>query len=586
MLWKRKGLPVKNVKLGVYLKGYRKQSVVAPLFKLLEALFDLLVPLVMADIIDGGIASGDTGYILRRCLVLILLAVVGLVCSITAQYFASQAAVGYATHLRSALFSHIQTLSFSQVDTLGKSTLITRMTSDVNQVQSGLNLFLRLFMRSPFVVFGSMVMAFTIDRKAALVFVLTIPALAVVVFGVMLLTKPLYKQVQARLDGVLGMTRENLSGVRVVRAFNREKDEVTRFENANGQLTKLQLFVGRIAALMNPVTYLIVNFGIIALLRTGAVQVNAGALQQGQVIALVSYMSQVLVELVKMASVIILTTKALACASRIRGVLETEPDMAFPDGDKSASLQSDAVRFSNVSLTYAGAGDESLSNISFFARPGETIGVIGGTGSGKTSLVSLIPRFYDATAGTVLVFGRDVKDYQKNALRQMVGVVLQRAQLFSGTIRENLRYGNENATDDLLWAALKSAQAEEFVRQKPNGLDEPVEQGGRNLSGGQKQRLTIARALVKEPKILILDDSASALDFATDAALRKAIAVLPGAITTFIVSQRAASLKDADRILVLDDGALVGNGTYEQLLADCPVYREIYESQFKKGGEQ
>lgn len=593
---------VRLKKMFQFLNGYKKEAVLAPLFKMIEALFDLFVPLVMADIINTGIASGDTRYILTRCGLLVALGAAGLTFSITAQYFAAKAAVGYATSLRHSLFSHIQALSFSELDTLGASTLITRMTSDVNLVQSGINMFLRLFLRSPFVVFGSLILAFTIDFDAALVFAVAIPLLALVVFGIMRVTMPMYKKVQGRLDRVLGVMRENLTGARVVRAFNKEQSETERFEQANGELTGLQLHVGRISSLMNPLTFVIVNLAIIAILQTGAVRVDVGGLRQGDVIALVNYMSQILIELVKLANLIVQVTKALACAGRVKAVLDVEPGMTFPlslvetdtqmQQDKTnckgihCSSGGEAVRFDHVSLTYAGAGGESLSDLSFCARRGETIGVIGGTGSGKTSLVSLIPRFYDATAGTVSVLGRPVGDYTKEALRAHIGTVMQRAQLFKGTIRSNLLWGDANADDDALWAALETAQAAAFVRGKPLGLDEPVEQGGRNLSGGQKQRLTIARALVQKPDILILDDSASALDFATDAALRKALAKLPGDMTVFIVSQRAASLRHADQILVLDDGALAGIGTHEELLESCPVYQEIYQSQFKKGGER
>ena len=572
-----------------YLSGYRKESVIAPLFKMLEATFDLFVPLVMADIVNVGIAAGDIRYILVRCGLLLVLAAIGLTCSLTAQYFSAKAAVGYSTALRHALYEHIQKLGFSEMDTLGTSTLITRMTSDLNQVQSGLNLFLRLFLRSPFVILGAMVLAFTVNSKAAWIFVVAIPLLSVVVFGVMVITRPLYRTVQARLDRVLGLTRENLTGVRVVRAFGKEESEVQRFEEANGLLTSLQLHVGHRSALMNPMTYVIVNLAIIALLYVGAIQINVGGMESGDVIALVNYMTQILVELVKLADLIVQVSKALACASRVQAVLDTQPSMTFPEkrtrqtpDDKAQ----DAVRFDRVALTYAGAGAPSLYNISFTAKRGQTIGVIGGTGSGKSSLVNLIPRFYDATEGCVEIFGLPVDAYPRAELRGAVSVVMQRAQLFSGTIRSNLLWARRDATDQELWEALETAQAAEFVRSKPLGLDEPVEQGGRNLSGGQKQRLTIARALVGKPKILILDDSASALDFATDAALRKALAALPGDMTVFIVSQRAASLQHADQILVLDDGHLVGVGTHSYLLEQCPVYREIYESQFKKGGAQ
>ena len=572
-----------------YLSGYRKESVIAPLFKMLEATFDLFVPLVMADIVNVGIAAGDIRYILVRCGLLLVLAAIGLTCSLTAQYFSAKAAVGYSTALRHALYEHIQKLGFSEMDTLGTSTLITRMTSDLNQVQSGLNLFLRLFLRSPFVILGAMVLAFTVNSKAAWIFVVAIPLLSVVVFGVMVITRPLYRTVQARLDRVLGLTRENLTGVRVVRAFGKEESEVQRFEEANGLLTSLQLHVGHRSALMNPMTYVIVNLAIIALLYVGAIQINVGGMESGDVIALVNYMTQILVELVKLADLIVQVSKALACASRVQAVLDTQPSMTFPEkrtrqtpDDKAQ----DAVRFDRVALTYAGAGAPSLYNISFTAKRGQTIGVIGGTGSGKSSLVNLIPRFYDATEGCVEIFGLPVDAYPRAELRGAVSVVMQRAQLFRGHIRSSLLWARRDATDAELWEALETAQAAEFVRSKPLGLDEPVEQGGRNLSGGQKQRLTIARALVGKPKILILDDSASALDFATDAALRKALAALPGDMTVFIVSQRAASLQHADQILVLDDGHLVGVGTHSYLLEQCPVYREIYESQFKKGGAQ
>ena len=569
-----------------YLNGYKRECVLAPLFKMLEASFDLFVPLVMADIVNVGIAAHDFHYILMRCGILLLLAIIGLACSLTAQYFSAKASVGYSTALRHALFAHIQTLSFTEMDTLGTSTLITRMTSDLNQVQSGLNLFLRLFLRSPFVVFGAMIMAFTVNVRAALIFVVAIPLLSVVVFGVMVVTRPLYKTVQTRLDRVLGLTRENLTGARVVRAFDKEQTEVNRFEDANALLTQMQLHVGHISALMNPLTYVIINLAIVALLYVGSVQINVGGMASGDVIALVNYMNQILVELVKLANLIVQVSKALACAGRVQAVLDTKPGMQFPQevlGEVPAEKQNDAVRFDHVGLTYAGAGAPSLTDISFTAEKGQTIGVIGGTGSGKSSLVSLIPRFYDATEGSVEIFGHPVQNYPREELRGKVSVVMQKAQLFGGTIRSNLLWGNQNASDADLWAALETAQAAEFVHSKPLGLDEPVEQGGRNLSGGQKQRLTIARALVSKPEILILDDSASALDYATDAALRKALAALPGSMTVFIVSQRAASLQHADQILVLDDGHLVGLGTHAELLASCPVYEEIYASQFKKG---
>ena len=558
-----------------HLNGYKREAVLAPLFKMLEATFDLFVPLVMADIVNVGITAHDFHYILVRCGILLLLAIVGLACSLTAQYFSAKAAVGYSTSLRHALFEHIQRLGFTEMDTMGTSTLITRMTSDINQVQSGLNLFLRLFLRSPFVVVGAMVMAFTVNVRAAWIFVVAIPLLSVVVFGVMVITNPLYKTAQARLDRVLGLTRENLTGVRVVRAFDKEQSEIDRFESANDLLTRMQLHVGHISSLMSPLTYVIINLAIVALLYVGSIEINVGGMASGDVIALVNYMNQILVELVKLANLIVQVSKALACAGRVQAVLDTEPGMEFPaalKGEAPADKAGDAVRFDHVSLTYAGAGAPSLTDISFTAKRGQTIGVIGGTGSGKSSLINLIPRFYDATEGTVEILGRPAQEYPRAALR--------------GSIRSNLLWGNKNAVDADLWAALETAQAADFVRAKPLGLDEPVEQGGRNLSGGQKQRLTIARALVGKPEILILDDSASALDYATDAALRKALAALPGALTVFIVSQRAASLQHADQIIVLDDGRMVGLGRHADLLKTCPVYEEIYASQFKKGDAQ
>ena len=572
----------------VYLNGYKKESVIAPLFKMLEACFDLLVPLVMADIVNVGIAAHDSRYILTRCGLLLVLALVGLACSVTAQYFSAKAAVGFATALRHALFAHIQSLGFSEMDTIGTSTLITRMTSDINLVQGGLNMFLRLFLRSPFVVVGAMVCAFTVNFRAALIFVVTIPVLSVVVFSIMAVTSPLYKNVQARLDRVLGLTRENLTGVRVVRAFGKEASETSRFEQTNGQLTDLQLRVGHLSALSNPLTYVIINLASVALLDTGAIEIDAGGMAPGDLIALVNYMNQILVELVKLANLIVQISKALASAARVQAVLDTKPGMAFPqmpEGRVDPARAAEAVRFDHVGLTYAGAGAPSLTGITFTARQGETIGVIGGTGAGKSSLVSLIPRFYDATQGQVDLFGRPAAAWPREMLRRRVGIVMQKAQLFTGTIRSNLLWGNPQATDEQLWAALETAQAADFVRAKPLGLDEPVEQGGQNFSGGQRQRLTIARALVSSPDILILDDSASALDFATDAALRKAIAALPGSMTVFIVSQRAASLQHADRILVLDDGHMVGCGSHKELLERCPVYQEIYESQFKRPSE-
>lgn len=569
--------------LFAYMKDYKKECVLGPLFKLLEASFELMVPLVMAAVIDVGIANGDRGYIGRMCLVMAALGVIGLVCSITAQFFAAKASVGVAAKLRHALFAHIQELSFTEMDTAGTSTLITRMTSDINQVQNGLNLALRLLLRSPFVVFGAMVMAFTIDAPAALVFVVAIPLLAVVVFGVMLWTMPRYKKVQAGLDRVLGNTRENLTGVRVIRAFGREETETGRFETENNALTKLQEHVGRVSALMNPVTYVIINLATVVLIWVGAVRVDTAIITQGAVVALINYMSQILVELIKLANLIINITKALACASRVQGVLDTESSMEAPQALSNVVEQNqERVTFRNVALTYQGAGAASLSGLSFSVKPGETVGVIGGTGSGKSSLVNLIPRFYDATQGDVLVDGHNVRDYPLASLREKVGVVPQKAVLFTGTIRDNLKWGKPDATDEELWQALETAQARDFVEEKPGGLDEPVSQGGKNFSGGQRQRLTIARALVRKPEILILDDSASALDFATDARLRKAIRQMEGGPTVFIVSQRASSIRYADKIIVLDDGEAVGIGTHEELLKHCEVYREIFESQFQR----
>lgn len=569
-----------------YLRRFRKESILAPLFKMLEATFDLLVPMVVADIIKVGIAGGDTTYIWTRCGLLVLMALIGLLCSFTAQYFAARAAIGTSTGLRHELMAHIQSLSFSELDTLGVSTLITRMTSDVNQVQNGLNMFLRLFLRSPFIVAGAMIAAFTIDTQIALIFLAAIPVLAVIVFGIMRITSPMYKTVQSRLDAVTGATRENLSGVRVVRAFGREDAEEENFVQQNGSLNAMQLKVGRIAALMNPLTYVVVNLGIIGILYFGANKIGSSALLSGDVVALVNYMSQILVELVKLANLVVLLTRAIASMGRVSQVLDTPSTMAFPEKPVSADAASDvAVAFDHVSLRYQGAGAESLSDVTFTAKKGQTIGVIGGTGSGKTTLVSLIPRFYDATKGQVTLLGQPITAYSKAELNRHVAVVMQKAQLFKGTIRSNLLWGNENATDEELWHALSIAQSEDFVRQKPDKLDDPVEQGGRNLSGGQRQRLTIARALVGQPDILILDDSASALDYATDAALRKALRTLPAETTLFIVSQRTSSLRHADQIIVLDDGHVVGIGTHDTLMQTCEVYREIHESQFRKGSD-
>lgn len=562
-----------------YMKGFEKQCILGPLFKLLEAGLELLVPLVVASIVDTGIGGGDKSYIIRMCLVMIGLGLVGLLCSVTAQYFAASAAVGFCTRLRHALLEHVLGLSYTQIDGLGTSTLITRMTSDINQVQSGVNLTLRLLLRSPFVVFGAMVMAFTIDAQAALVFVGVIPVLCVIVFGIMLITMPKYKKVQGGLDQVTSATRQNLTGVRVLRAFCKEDSEIEGFEARTQALTRSQLVAGRISSLMNPVTYVVINLAIVILVNVGAIRVQNGILTQGLVIALYNYMSQILVELIKMADLIINMTKAAACADRIGAVLTIENDQL--EGSQKQTLRG-AVEFRNVTAHYAGAGDASLTDIDFSAGPGKTVGIIGGTGSGKTTLVNLIPRLYDAAQGQVLLDGKNVADYDLESLRGQIGLVPQKAVLFQGTIRENLLWGNPQATEEELWEALKVAQAEEVVKGKPKGLEEPVEQGGMNFSGGQRQRLTIARALVRHPKILILDDSASALDYATDANLRMAIRAMENPPTTFIVSQRAASVRFADEILVLDDGRLVGKGTHEALLESCPVYQEIYYSQFPK----
>lgn len=600
-----------------YIKDYKKECVLGPLFKLLEACFDLTVPIVMAKIIDEGIAKSDSHFILVYGGVLILLAAVGLLSSITAQYFAAKAAVGFATNLRHGLFKHIESLSFTEMDTVGISTLITRMTSDINRMQSGVNMALRLFLRSPFIVFGAAVMAFTVDVKAAIVFAVVIPILAVVVLGIMAVSMPLYRKVQAGLDGILGRTRQNLTGVRVIRAFDKEEAEKEDFNNENQILTNLQLLVGKISALTNPVTYIFLNVALVVLLYVGAIRVDGGLLTQGKVIALVNYMSQILVELIKLANTIVLSTKAVACGNRIQSVFEMKSsimddfvsdDEEFGSMKKSDSAESSKltdeenalgsekelinksadsiskgaeVVFENVDLTYKGAGDKSLENISFTAPAGSTIGIIGGTGSGKSSLVNLIPRFYDATAGKVLIDGKNVKDYKVSEVRSIVGIVMQKAVLFKGSIRENMKWGNDKATDDEINFALENAQAAEIVAGKEGGLDYMIEQSGRNLSGGQKQRFTIARALVRRPKVLILDDSASALDFATDAKLRKSLKQLGYEPTTFIVSQRTSSIKHADMILVLDDGKVVGKGTHDELLENCEVYHEIYMSQFK-----
>lgn len=569
-----------------YLKEYRKEAVLAPLFKLLEATFELIVPLVMAAIIDTGIGTQNRPYILKMCGVLVLLAAVGLVSAITAQWFAAKAATGFSAKLRHLLFEHIQELSFSQMDLFGTDTLITRMTSDVNQVQNGVNLVLRLFMRSPFIVFGAMVMAFTVDVKAALIFVVTIPVLSVVVFGIMLWTMPLYRKVQGKLDRIMTGTRENLTGVRVIRAFGREESEEESFRTENEALSRMQQFVGKISGLMNPVTYILINLATVYLIYTGAVRVDCGILTQGQVVALLNYMSQILVELIKLANLIIQVTKAWACGDRIADILKVEPDMK--DGLLPANAVRDsetAVEFRNVSLTYEEGAGEALQNISFKVRRGETIGIIGGTGSGKSSLVNLIPRFYDASQGEVLVGGHNVKEYRQEELRSRIGVVLQKAVLFKGTIARNLSFGKSNASAEEMDEALAVSQAKEYVDLKPGRTEFELEQNGRNLSGGQKQRMTIARALIRKPDILILDDSASALDFATDAKLRMAIRGMSRTLTTFIVSQRAASVQYADQILVMDDGRLAGIGTHAELLAGNPVYQEIYYSQFPKEEE-
>lgn len=571
-------------KLLIYLKDYKKESVLAPLFKMLEAIFELFVPLVMSAVIDVGIKNSDKPYIIRMCLVLVTLGLIGLACSITAQYFAAKAACGFATKLRHSLFDHIQSLSFSEMDTIGTSTLITRMTSDINQVQNGVNMTLRLFLRSPFVVFGSMIMAFTISVKAALIFVIAIPLLSAVVFGIMYMSIPLYKNVQSNLDDVLRITHENLTGSRVIRAFHKEDNEIEQFENSNNSLSKLQIYVGKISALMNPITYTIINIAIVALIWTGAIQVNIGNISQGNVVALVNYMSQILVELVKLANLIVLINKAIACGNRVESVFEINSSLIEPEkpavvGEK---LPETVVSFDHVSLKYKNSSQDSLTDITFDVKRGETIGIIGGTGSGKSSLVNMLPRFYDYTGGQLKIDGINVKDYAVDDLRNKIGVVMQKAVLFKGTIRENLKWGNLDASDADLMEALETAQAADVVQSKKNGLDSLVSQGGKNFSGGQKQRLTIARALVRKPEILILDDSASALDYATDAALRKAIRDMKNSPTLFIVSQRAASILYADKIIVLDDGKVVGIGKHNELLENCPVYQEIYYSQFPK----
>lgn len=570
-----------------YLRGYKKEMVLAPLFKLLEACFELFVPLVVASIIDVGVKEGDAAHIVRGCILMAILGLVGLVCAVAAQFFAAKAATGFGKRVRSALFGHIQTLSYSDIDTAGASTLITGMTSDVNQLQTGVNLVLRLFLRSPVIVFGAMIMAFTVDAPSAIHFVVLIPALSVVVFGIMLVSIPLYKKVQKLLDRVLGTTRENLNGVRVVRAFHNEQKEIERFDEANGALNVAQKFVGRISALMNPLTYAIVNITIVLLIKNGALRVYDGAISQGELIALYNYMTQILVELVKLANLIITVTKAVACGNRV-GEMLTNRSSEQAEAEATAALAPHApfsLEFRNVSLRYRGAGDDSLTDISFSIGAGETLGIIGGTGSGKTSVVNMIPRFYPATSGEILLDGKPIEEYSIENLRNTIGVVAQKATLFGGTVRKNLLWGDENADEQTLLDALEAAQAKDFVMQKEGGLDAIVEQGGRNFSGGQKQRLSIARALVRRPSLLILDDSASALDYATEAALGKALRSLPYKPTTVIVSQRASSLLHADKILVLHDGESVGYGTHDELLTSCPIYKEIYDSQFSSDDE-
>lgn len=570
-------------KLWIYLKDYKKETVLAPLFKLLEASFELMIPLVVAAIVDKGIGGENLGYVYRMGGIMVLLGVVGLIAAVSAQYFAAKAAVGFATGLRSALFKHIQSLSYTEIDTVGTSTLITRLTSDVNQVQSGVNMTLRLLLRSPFIVFGAMVMAFTVDVRSAMIFVCVIPLLSLVVFGIMYITIPMYRQVQKFLDGVLALTRENLTGIRVIRAFHKEKDEVEKFKKGNEDLTGMQLLVGKISALMNPVTYVIINLGLVVLLYTGALKVDMGDLTQGQVIALVNYISQILVELIKLANLIVLLTKALSCANRISSIFDVQSSMQEGSIDEIATLDEQPVlEFEHVGFHYMGAAEESLSDITFTVEQGETVGIIGGTGSGKTSLVNLIPRFYDATAGVVKYLGKPIEYYSSKRLRREIRVVPQKAVLFKGTIKSNLLWGNENATQEEMERALEASQSMEFVQRLDGYLDAPVAQGGKNFSGGQRQRLTIARGLMGGQKILILDDSTSALDYATDAKLRQALRERMKETTTFIVSQRTSSIQSADKIIVLEDGHMAGIGTHEELLETCSVYQEIYESQYQK----
>lgn len=568
--------------LAVYLKNYKKESILAPFFKFLEVVFDLIVPVVIAQIIDVGIANHDNKYIVQRFFILILMAALGLASSITAQFFAAKASVGFATKLRQAVYDHVQRLSFTELDTLGTDTLITRLTDDINQVQNGLNMGLRLLLRSPFIVLGSMVMAFTIDFKCALVFAVAIPFLFLVVFVIMFLSIPLFKKVQGKLDTVTGLTRENLTGVRVIRAFCREKEAVAEFDTRNQELTKLNLFVGKLSALLNPVTYVLINIATVILIQKAGVEVNLGGMQQGQVVALYNYMAQMIVELIKLASLIITLNKSAACAGRVADILKVKSTMDYPSATTASDSDSSetAIVFNDVTFEYSGAGAPSLSHISFSVKKGQTVGIIGGTGSGKTTLVNLISRFYDASNGTVLLDGQNIENYTRNDLRSKIGVVPQKAALFKGSIRDNLKWGREDASDEELWQALTTAQGKEVVEGKPGQLDFMLEQNGKNLSGGQKQRLTIARALVKKPEILILDDSASALDFATDAALRKSLNRLDWKVTTFLVSQRSSSIQQADLILVLDNGTLAGKGTHAELLRTCDTYREIYFSQF------
>ena len=569
-------------KLLIHMKGYIKESIISPLFKLLEACFELLVPLVVALIIDVGIPNSDKSYVVKMCLIMAAFGFVGLACSLTAQYFAAKASVGFATKVKRSLFTHIQSLSYSEIDTLGTSTLITRMTSDMNQIQNGVNLTLRLFMRSPFIVFGAMAMAFTVDVKSALVFTVAIPVLSVIVFGIMLATIPLYKNVQKKLDRVLGITRENLQGVRVIRAFGQEKEEEEKFNTATYELNKMQKFVGKISAIMNPMTYAILNIAISVLIWKGAIQVNIGNLSQGDVVALYNYMSMILVELIKLANLIISITKAVACGNRVQAIFEIESSIKGGNSAPNAVETPYSVEFEHAYLKYVTSNETSLDDIDFKVKKGEVVGVIGGTGSGKTSLVNLIGRFYDTYDGDVKVNGINVKEYPTDILREKIGIVPQKAVLFRGTVRENMKWGNENASDKDIIEAIEIAQASDVLSSKPDGLDAYIEQGGKNLSGGQRQRYTIARALVKKPEILILDDSASALDYATDAALRSSLAKIEYKPTVFIVSQRTSSIMHSDKIIVLDDGKIVGMGKHDELLKDCTVYAEIYNSQFRK----